>query len=153
MVPGSRSSRPSGGSSPASRYQGGNDGGGGGYQPPSQGSSAPSRPQRPQNRPSGASSAPSATTTPASSQRPAAAPPSSQSGGSAAASWRENFNPGRGTSYTNNPLLINDPYLMGKMKERETKLPSGPVSDGEQYGESLRIRKLKQEEEARKKKK
>lgn len=144
------SSRPSAGSSPASRYQGGNDGGGSSYQAPSQGSSAPSRPQRPQNRPSGASSAPSATTTPARSQRPAAAAPSSQSGGS---SWSEKFNPGRGTSYTNNPLLRNDPYLMGKMKEREAKLPTGPVSDSEQYGQSLRIRKLKQDEEARKKKK
>lgn len=34
---------------------------------------------------------------------------------------RDSRNPGYGTSKTNNPLLINDPYLMGKMKEREAR--------------------------------
>lgn len=132
---------------------------GGGSVPAAEPTPSYSRPQAPAstNRPSGGSQsrpqASSGTSTPASSQRPAAAAPSSQSGGSEGASWKEKFNSGRGTSYTNNPLLRNDAYLMGKMKEREAKLPTGPVSDGEQYGESLRIRRLKQEDEARKKKK
>ena len=33
--------------------------------------------------------------------------------------WERANNPGRGTSSTNNPLLRNDAYLMGKMKQRE----------------------------------
>jgi hypothetical protein len=83
------------------------------------------QPQRPQTGPQ-RSAAPrsgstpsyrsSSPTTPAASQRGTAAPSSGQSG--ASRTW-EQFNPGRGTSNTNNPLIKNDAWLMGRIKNRE----------------------------------
>lgn len=104
----------------------------------------PASPQRPS---AGASGGQSERPT----RSPAPSAPASRSGGSGSQKW-ENFNPGRGTSYTNNPLLKNDAYLMSKMKQREDNLPKGPVADADQYGESLKIQKLRKDEEEKKKK-
>ena len=65
---------------------------------------------------------PAAPGTPRSSQRTAAAAPSPQSSGSSssgsgARTW-DQFNPDRGTQFTNNPLIRKDDWLMGKLKER-----------------------------------
>jgi hypothetical protein len=54
----------------------------------------------------------------------------------------EDFNPNRGTSKSNNPLLDRDKggiKLRDRMKERENRddQTMGPVKDGRQYGQAL----------------
>jgi hypothetical protein len=54
----------------------------------------------------------------------------------------EDFNPNRGTSKSNNPLLDRDKggiKLRDRMKERESRddQTMGPVKDGRQYGQAL----------------
>jgi hypothetical protein len=43
--------------------------------------------------------------------------------------WKD-FNPGRGTSETTNPLIQKDPWLLNKLKEREGKAGSKAVAEG-----------------------
>ena len=73
--------------------------------------------------------------------------------------WKD-FNPGRGTSESNNPLLNRQGgYLRKKMQEREERQSQnvGPVKDGAEYTESKKSaeittrRKTKEEEDKKKK--
>jgi hypothetical protein len=103
----------------------------------------------------------STTTTPAPRQspaRPSQAQPRSASGTAGTGRKWEDFNPGRGTSETNNPLMKNDSWLMSKIKEREDKQAKnvGPVADGGEYSASKKsaeivARRKKKEEDEKKK--
>lgn len=70
---------------------------------------------------------PAAPWSPRSPQRPAAAPSSGQSGN--ARTW-DQFNPGRGTSRTNNPLIKKDDWLMGRINQREQASADAAVNEG-----------------------
>lgn len=101
------------------------------------------------------------TATPAPRQspaRPSQAQPRSASGTAGTGRKWEDFNPGRGTSETNNPLMKNDSWLMSKIKEREDKQAKnvGPVADGSEYSASKKsaeiVQRRKKKEEDDKKK-
>jgi hypothetical protein len=103
----------------------------------------------------------STTATPAPRQspaRPSQAQPRSASGTAGTGRKWEDFNPGRGTSETNNPLMKNDSWLMSKIKEREDKQAKnvGPVKDGGEYSASKKsaeiVERRKKKEEDEKKK-
>jgi len=86
-------------------------------------------------RPSTGSSGSSGSTTPSRSSRAAVAAPSSQSSGStkqasgSGSDWKS-FNPGRGTSRTNNPLIKKDEWLMGKLNQREQATADTAINEG-----------------------
>ena len=94
-----------------------------------------------------------------SSVRPSqSAPRTATAGAGAKGSKWEDFNPGRGTSETTNPLIKKDSWLMGKIKQREDTQSKnvGPVSDGGEYSASKKsaeivARRKKKEEEDKKK--
>lgn len=87
-----------------------------------------------------------------------AAPRTTTSGtGGQGRKW-EDFNPGRGTSETTNPLIKKDSWLMGKLQQREDRMSQnvGPVADGTEYASSKKAseivaRRKKKEEEDKKK--
>ena len=89
---------------------------------------------RPTSRSTGSSGS-SGSTTPSRPQRAAAAAPSPQSGGSTqqapgtSADWKS-FNPGRGTSRTNNPLIKKDDWLMGRINQREQASADKAINEG-----------------------
>lgn len=112
--------------------------------------------QTEQRRSSGSTTA---TPTPRQSPaRPSQAQPRSASGTAGTGRKWEDFNPGRGTSETNNPLMKNDSWLMSKIKEREDKQAKnvGPVKDGGEYSASKKaaeiVQRRKKKEEDEKKK-
>lgn len=131
----------------------------------------PTRSQTTTSRSTGSYQAPRPST-PSLSQRPAAGASSGQSGAStaqptAAQKWSD-FNPGRGTSRTNNPLIKNDSWLMGRINQREQASADAAVEAGKasrarynvkaspaEYNvseeEGLRRLRAKQEEEKKKK--
>lgn len=131
----------------------------------------PTRSQVTASRSTGSYQAPRPST-PSLSQRPVAGAPSRQSGPStaqptAAQKWSD-FNPGRGTSRTNNPLIKNDSWLMGRINQREQASADAAVEAGKasrarynvkaspaEYNvseeEGLRRLRAKQEEEKKKK--
>jgi hypothetical protein len=90
--------------------------------------------------------------------RPSQSQPRSASGTAGTGRKWEDFNTGRGTSETNNPLIKKDPWLMSKLKEREDGQAKnvGPVKDGGEYSASKKAaeiveRRKKKEEEEKKK--
>jgi hypothetical protein len=91
--------------------------------------------------------------------RPSQSQPRSVASGTAGTGRKwEDFNTGRGTSETNNPLIKKDPWLMSKLKEREDGQAKnvGPVKDGGEYSASKKAaeiveRRKKKEEEEKKK--
>ena len=91
--------------------------------------------------------------------RPSQSQPRSAASGTAGTGRKwEDFNTGRGTSETNNPLIKKDPWLMSKLKEREDGQAKnvGPVKDGGEYSASKKAaeiveRRKKKEEEEKKK--
>lgn len=94
-----------------------------------------------------------------SAARPSQAAPRTAAAGTAGTGRKwEDFNPGRGTSETNNPLIKKDSWLMGKIKQREDTQAKnvGPVADGGEYSASKKsadivARRKKKEEEDKKK--
>ncbi len=111
-----------------------------------------------QRRSSGGSTgAPASRQSPA---RPSQAQPRTSTGAVAArpgSRW-EDFNKGRGTSETNNPLITKNSWLSSKIKEREERAAAnvGPVRDGAEYQASrqaaeITARRKKKEEEDKKK--
>lgn len=139
-LPGGRS-KPN--SRPASQYEKLYDTGGG------RGNYGLDRAPKPERAPSGGSPRPSsAQSRPAAPSSSSSSSRSSSSRPSPAASsapakpgqqWKD-FNPGRGTSKTNNPLLKNNEYLMSKIRQREQREQTnaiGPVKDGNTYAGSI----------------
>lgn len=94
-----------------------------------------------------------------SSARPSQSAPRTATAGTAGQGRKwEDFNPGRGTSETSNPLIKKDSWLMGKIKQREETQAKnvGPVADGGEYSASKKsadivARRKKKEEEDKKK--
>jgi hypothetical protein len=90
--------------------------------------------------------------------RPSQAQPRTSSGTAGTGRKWEDFNPGRGTSETNNPLIAKDSWLMGKIKQREEGQAKnvGPSKDGKEYSSAKQAadivaRRKKKEEEDKKK--
>lgn len=93
-----------------------------------------------------------------STSRPSQAQPTTSTGTTAKARKWEDFNTGRGTSETNNPLIKKDSWLMSKIQQREETQAKnvGPVADGGEYSASkkaaeITARRKKKEEEDKKK--
>jgi hypothetical protein len=63
---------------------------------------------------------------PGAAGRQSAAPATQPSG---TREWKD-FNPGRGTSRTNNPLIQKDEWLLGKIKQREQASADAAVNSG-----------------------
>jgi hypothetical protein len=72
-------------------------------------------------RASSGSVTPSSGSSRPSPSRPSQAAPRTTTGAAKEGRKWEDFNKGRGTSETNNPLIKNDKWLMSKLKEREDK--------------------------------
>jgi hypothetical protein len=90
--------------------------------------------------------------------RPSQAQPRTSSGTAGTGRKWEDFNKGRGTSETNNPLIAKDSWLMGKIKQREEGQAKnvGPSKDGKEYSSAKQAadivaRRKKKEEEDKKK--
>jgi hypothetical protein len=109
-------------------------------------------------RASSGSVTPSSGSSRPSPSRPSQAAPRTTTGAAKEGRKWEDFNKGRGTSETNNPLIKNSQWLSSKIKEREEKQSKnvGPTKDGGEYAASKKasdvVARRKQKEEEEKKK-